>query len=676
MESITKIVILGGGYGGVETAKLLNHHFRKNKTIQISLIDRNPYHTLMTELHEIAGSRTEPEAVQISYKRIFAGSAVNVITDEIQSIDFDGKSLKSVDSSYEYDYLVLGTGGNPEFFGTAGVQENSFTLWSLEDAIRIREHIEIRFREAAKEPNAHARKHDLTFAIAGAGFTGIELAGELIERADVLCQKYHIDRDEVRIIIIEAKESILPILEKKPQKAAMRHLLRKKAEVMLNAPIVKAEEGEIHLKDGTVIRAGTFVWTCGIQASEFTAKISLTKGRVSNDKCSVASPEGIHGMAGCHFDDDDRYIVGERGRVLVNEYMQSVDHKNVFLTGDMLWYVYEEKVVPQIVENALQTAHTVGKNIIAAIEGKPFEAHSPNYHGFLVSIGSKYAVAHIMGISLYGFVAMGMKHVVNLHYLWGVAGFNACWGYLQEEFFQVRHHRSMVGGHLSAKVPAYWSLPLRLWLGLMWVVEGANKFLEGWFDFSAGSKSGWMFSPDVVQAGLDATAGASEAAPSAAAQVADATAAATAAPGATDAVATAFKFNLESTILPPDSPVVTWFRQTFMDGIFAHISYQIFQVAIVSTEVALGLALLGGLFTWPAAVASIGMCIVFTLSGLFAWNQLFYVFAAIVMLGGAGQVAGLDYWVMPWLRKRWNGNRLVQRLHLYADEPVIKHKKA
>jgi len=122
--------------------------------------------------------------------------------------------------------------------------------------------------------------------------------------------------------------------------------------------------------------------------------------------------------------------------------------------------------------------------------------------------------------------------------------------------------------------------------------------------------------------------------------------------------------------------LVNWFRQTFMDGIFSHFAFQVFQVGVVSVEVALGLALMAGLLTWPAALASIGMCLVFTLSGLFAWNQLFYVFAAIVMLGGAGQVAGLDYWVLPWLRDRWNGNRLVQRTYLYADEPVVRHKKA
>ncbi|MBU0935010.1 MAG: FAD-dependent oxidoreductase, partial [Spirochaetes bacterium] len=139
MANQTRIVVLGGGYAGIEAAKKLHKRYKKRQDVSITLIDRNPYHTLMTELHEIAGSRTEPEAVQINFHRIFAGTKVQVVIDEIEGIDFEKKQLKSDVASYDYDYLVLGTGGHPEFFGIPGIQQHSFTLWSLEDAIRIRE---------------------------------------------------------------------------------------------------------------------------------------------------------------------------------------------------------------------------------------------------------------------------------------------------------------------------------------------------------------------------------------------------------------------------------------------------------------------------------------------------------------------------------------------------------
>ena len=107
----------------------------------------------------------------------------------ITGIDFEAKKVKSDKTEYDYDYLVLGTGGAPEFFDIEGVQENSFSLWSLEDAMRIREHFEERFRLAANEPDESLKKQMLTFVVAGAGFTGIELIGEFIERRDVLCAK-------------------------------------------------------------------------------------------------------------------------------------------------------------------------------------------------------------------------------------------------------------------------------------------------------------------------------------------------------------------------------------------------------------------------------------------------------------------------------------------------------
>ena len=272
MSQKTRIVILGGGYGGVEAAKTLHKKYKRRKDIEITLIDKNPYHTLMTELHEIAGSRTEPEAVQVSFHKIFGGKRVNVVIDEITGADFENNVLKSEGAEYHYDYLIIGAGGAPEFFGIPGVQENSFTLWSLEDAIRIRTHVEDRFREAAKEPDPDERRRMLTFTIAGAGFTGIELAGELLERKDTLCPKYHIDPREVRVLIIEAMDTILPNFSEGPREKAHKRLRKMGGEIMLNSMITGAEEGKVIVGEKT-IETDSFIWTAGIHGGEFSAKI-------------------------------------------------------------------------------------------------------------------------------------------------------------------------------------------------------------------------------------------------------------------------------------------------------------------------------------------------------------------------------------------------------------------
>lgn len=107
-----------------------------------------------------------------------------------------------------------------------------------------------------------------------------------------------------------------------------------------------------------------------------------------------------------------------------------------------------------------------------------------------------------------------------------------------------------------------------------------------------------------------------------------------------------------------------------MDGIFAYLSFPIFQSMIVVMEIAIGLAIFGGFFTWWAAAASIVMCFVFTFTGMFIWSQAWFIFAAVVMLGGAGRGFGLDYWSVPFFKRMWGATKFARRFHLYADDPT------
>ena len=116
------------------------------------------------------------------------------------------------------------------------------------------------------------------------------------------------------MVVVEALDSVLPIIEEPLRKKAVNYLNKKGAEIILNARITGAAEGKIMLADGGEIKTDTFIWTCGIHGSEFTSKIDLTKGHTARGECSIASAEGIHGMCGCRFDEDERYIVGQRGQ--------------------------------------------------------------------------------------------------------------------------------------------------------------------------------------------------------------------------------------------------------------------------------------------------------------------------------------------------------------------------
>jgi NADH dehydrogenase len=650
MGTRKRILIIGGGYGGVWAGKILEKRFRRREDVEITLVDKKPYHTLMTELHEVAGWRTEPDSVQVSFRKIFGAKRIEVVHDRIEKVDFEAKVASSSVREYPFDYIVVGVGAEPEFFGIPGVQDNSLTLWSFGDAMKVRSHLEHTFARAAQEIDPEKRRKLLTFVVAGAGFTGIEMIGELLEYRDVMCRKLFLDPKEVRVVNIEALPSILPILEEPLRVKAERYLAKKGCEVMLGTAIVGAEPGKVLLKDGRVVETDTFIWTCGVKGNSFAG--------------SLAVP------------------MGKRNRVECDDEMKSPKYPFAYVVGDNAGLMLEGKPMAQIVESAHFSAEAAAKNIIADIDGGERHTFHANYHGFMISLGGRYAVANAGGMKTSGFIAMAMKHLINMYYLFCIAGLNQVWEYAKHEFLDIKDRRSFIGGFAEHKGRAYWGLLLRMWLGLMWVMEGVNKIGQGWLDFASGTKSGWMFSPGVVQAGVkavEATSAASEAAmevaPAAAKAVDAATAASATAAQAVEAVGQAAKtyqevWHLDRPIIDPMSGFAIWFRTTFMDGIFAHIPYTVMQTMVIVMEIGIGLALFSGMFTWWAAAASIAMVFLFTFNGMFTWNQAWFLFAAILMLGGAGRAFGFDYWVVPFFKKRWNGTRFARKWHFYADDPT------
>ena len=134
----------------------------------------------MTELHEVAGDRVPQASVKISYDRIFSGTSVNVVHDEIVDVDLDNKKVRGKTGEYKWDRVLFATGGAPADFNIEGVRSNTLSLWSLDDALMIRRHLETTFRKAALEQNEKKRQELMTVVVAGGGFTGVELVGELL----------------------------------------------------------------------------------------------------------------------------------------------------------------------------------------------------------------------------------------------------------------------------------------------------------------------------------------------------------------------------------------------------------------------------------------------------------------------------------------------------------------
>ncbi len=640
MDAI-KIVLLGGGYAGVHAAKKLHKKFKKMQDkVEITLIDRDPHHVLMTELHELAGGRVPEESVKISFDRIFSGKMVNVVQDEITDIDFKKRELKSLNATYHYDYLMLAAGAEASDFNIPGIKEHSYPLWGLQDAIDIREQVEHCVRNATYEKNAEKRKQMLSFVVAGGGFTGIEMMGELIEWLPILCEDHRVDPNEVSLITVEGLGTILNTWPDKPREKAVKYLKKKGVEILLNSFIVKAEDGKITLKDGTEIKTDTLIWTCGIKGKEFVEQLPLENGKM--------------------------------GRKRVDEYMQSPDDDRVWIAGDGVWFVEDERPLPQTVEAAEQTAAVAVQGIIKrvctdlSLPAKDPEPFKSNFHGYMVSIGGRYAVSYTMGIPMSGVFAMGLKHLINIYYQHTVCGINGWWRYLKHEIFDVKDKRSFIGGMASYKVPSYWMTFLRMFLGVMWLIEGLKKIPQGWLTDTTGSKVYW----GSADGGSAATSwdGAEAEATEAVSAGTSATPAAEAWDAATEAAGEASQF--APPLLDEPTALFVWMNETFVSQ-----APYLFQLGIVLGEIALGVAFLVGLFTFPAAIVSIGLSLMLLMGALASQEILWYIAVSIVMLGGAGKAFGLDHWVMPWLKKHWNSTRLAHKTYLFLDEPVVKKKK-
>lgn len=627
------IVVVGAGYAGVSATKFLAKKFKKDTDVTITLIDRHSYHTMMTELHEVAGGRVEPEAIQYDLQRLFSRKKnVKLVTDTVTGIDKENKVVKTIAGSYPFDQLILGMGGEPNDFGTPGVKENGFTLWSFDDAVKIRHHIEATVAKAAIEPDAEVRKAMLTFVVCGSGFTGIEMVGELIDWKDRLAKDAKIDPDEITLMVVEAMPTILNMLSRNDAAKAERYLEKKNVQLLLNSPIVEVAADHIKLKDGSEVPTHTLIWTAGVKATSDAADFGLEAARGS--------------------------------RLVANEYMQAkgYEDKNIYIIGDLVYYEETPNTpTPQIVQAAEQTGHTAAANIVADIKGGEKHAFKGNYQGFMVSIGAKWGVANLFDkIHLSGFLAIIMKHIVNLKYFFDIRSGYYMFQYIMHEIFHIKDDRSVARGHTSRYGNVLWSVPLRVFYGMVWLVESMKKIVGNgdylkpstWFGDGSWFTDKVVFPFPWLQEQV--TTGASQAtdtATTAASGAADA-----AASGGADAATQAAHFGLSyaygETPMQVFDHMPKWF-ESVMKFMMPNQEVALFmQKFMTIVEVCIALALIAGLFTWLSSAATIGLTIAFCLSGMFYWVNIWFIFVAFALMNGSGRAVGLDRWVIPWIQRK------------------------
>ncbi|NBD24235.1 NAD(P)/FAD-dependent oxidoreductase [Paenibacillus glycinis] len=383
-----EILILGAGYGGLLSALSARQHLSTEEA-GITIINRVGSHQIITELHRLAAGNVAEKAVALPLEKLFKGKSINVVVGEVQTVDVAGKKVALNDgSSYRYDSLVLALGSETNYFGIPGLQENSLTLKSVNDANRVFNHVKDRIKTFAASKN----KADATIVIGGGGLTGVELVGELADELPGICRQYGVDFADVSISLVEAMPTILPIFSPELIGRAVSSLEARGVEFLTGLAITEVNGNVVTLKDGRTIETNTLVWTGGVQGS------------------SLVGSSGVE---------------VNRGRATVNEFLQSTSHPEVFLAGDCaVVFGPEGRPYPPTAQLAWQMGELVGGNIAASYKNSKMDSFNPVFSGTLASLGRKDGIGSIgeTGIELKGTPASLMKKASNARYLAHIDG--------------------------------------------------------------------------------------------------------------------------------------------------------------------------------------------------------------------------------------------------------------
>jgi NADH:ubiquinone reductase (H+-translocating) len=371
-EKRPHVVIVGAGFGGLETAQRL-----RNAPVQITLIDRQNYHLFQPLLYQVAIAGLVPSQIAYPLRTIFRRQKnLTFQMSEVTSIDFKARYVRCNGSIIAYDYLILAIGGQTNFFGLSGVEEHGFQLKSIESATSTRNHLLRMLERANREPDPDIRKAVLTFAVVGGGPTGVETAGALVELiTHVMAKDYpQMDLSEVRVLLIEAMSSVMMAYPDGLRKVTMKLLEDMGVEILLNTRLTDYNGRRITLADGGHVDAHTLIWTAGVRAAEITDRLGVPQG------------------AG--------------GRIRVEPTLQLPQHPEVFVIGDAA-YVEDSKSqpLPMLATVAQQEAKVAARNLQKILSGEspqPFQYEDP---GLLATIGRNAAVARIWGLSFSGFIA-------------------------------------------------------------------------------------------------------------------------------------------------------------------------------------------------------------------------------------------------------------------------------
>ncbi len=382
-----KILILGGGYGGLKCAITLQNHFAKLRgKAQITLISKHDYHYQSTLLHKVAIGTYSARKARIYFRKILDLQKIRFVKDTIRRIERD-KVIGSYDE-YDFDYLIIALGFKPNSFNIKGVNEFAFKLHSANSALKIRAQIEQKFKDFKFRND----KNDLCFNICGSGFTGVEFAAELANQSKELADICGISRDLVQINLVSKTPKVLPmfsdklrdIAQSKLKKLGINLVVGEVVEVQNDGAIIKCGEGVSKLE------AHTTIWCAGVKGNEV---ISQSAFESCND------------------------------RIKVNEFLQIPSTEHIFVIGDCAIATQRDIIHAPTAQLANQMGEFVALRIIDLARGRKITtAFRFSHKGTVCSIGHTDGVGFVFGVSVWGEIAAFFKNMIENKWILSIGG--------------------------------------------------------------------------------------------------------------------------------------------------------------------------------------------------------------------------------------------------------------
>ena len=389
MPKKTKILILGGGFGGLYTALELEKQFGDDSNVEITLVNRENFFLFTPMLHEVAASDLDITTIVNPIRKML--HRTNFFDGEVKSIDLNNKRVDvvhGVESSHrhqlDYDHLILALGSVTNFYGIPGLAERALTMKSLGDAVYLRNRLIEHLEEADFECCESLRQPLLTFVVAGGGFAGVETVAAINDfLRDALAFYPNLEEQMLRVVLVEFAPAILPELGKELGQYAREKLAQRGVEFKLNTKVMGMSERGVQLSDSEIIASKTLIWTAGTAPNPLLEPLNCAK---------------------------------DRGRIAANEFLEVVDYPGVWALGDCAAIAdkHSGHRYPPTARHALRQGKILGQNITATIRGGMKKPFGFKIIGQLAAIGRRTGVAKILGFKFSGFIAWWLWRTIYL----------------------------------------------------------------------------------------------------------------------------------------------------------------------------------------------------------------------------------------------------------------------